>query len=144
MKKLCWALVMIGLIVGASRAAGQTPPAGQAPPAPVPATPENVATFLGIWTIEATGSYGPVSLEATLKAAAGKVTGDVSSAQGKVTISDVTKAGSSLVFVYSFDYQGMPITAVVTLTPADKKVDAYIDMAGGAASFSGTATKKAG
>ena len=78
-----------------------------------------------------------------MKAADGKVSGEVSSATtGKATMTDISKSGASLVFVYVFDYNGMPITAVVTLTPGDKKVDAYVDMAGGAAQFTGTATKK--
>lgn len=138
MRHLCSSLLAAAWLV-----AGVAPASAQSAPAPVPATPDNAATFLGTWTIDANGSYGPVSLEATLKVAEGKVTGEVSSVTiGKTTMTDISKAGTSLVFVYVFDYQGMPVTAVVTLTPSDKKVDAYLDMAGGAAQFTGTATKK--
>jgi hypothetical protein len=130
-------LTLAGLIAGTASVSAQTGPK------PVPATPENAAAFLGTWTIETTGSYGPANLEATVKAADGKVSGEVSSATtGKAPMTDISKSGGSLVFVYVFDYNGMPITAVVTLTPGDKKVDAYVDMADGAAQFTGTATKK--
>lgn len=115
----------------------------QTSPPPAPATPENAAAFLGTWTIEASGSYGPLALEATLKTAEGKVTGEVTSATtGKLAMTEISKAGTSLSFVYVFDYNGMPITAVVTLTPGDKRTDAYVDMAGGAAQFTGTAVRK--
>ena len=111
-------------------------------PASTPATPENAASFLGEWTINATGSYGPVNMAVTLKATEGKVVGEVADANGKHAITTLTKSGSSVVFGYVFDYQGMPIDAVVTLTPKDKTVDAYLEFASGAAQFSGTATKK--
>jgi len=57
-------------------------------------------------------------------------------------VTDVGKSGTSLGLAYVFDYQGMPINTVVTLTPNDKQVDAMLDFANGAAQFTGTATKK--
>lgn len=139
MKRPCSTLLLaVSLLFVAASASAQN-----GAPAPVPATAENAASFLGNWTVEANGSYGPVTLEVALKAADGKVSGEVSSTNtGKISITDVSKSGASLVFVFAFDYNGMAITAVVTLTPGDKKIDAYIDMASGAASFSGTATKR--
>jgi hypothetical protein len=77
-----------------------------------------------------------------LKAAEGKVVGQVADQNGKHDLMDVTRAGTSLVLSYEFDYQGMPIAAIVTLTPNEKTVDAALDFAGGAATFAGTATRK--
>ena len=77
----------------------------------------------------------------TVKAAEGKVVGEVADPNGKHT-ADVSKSGTSLVLSYVFDYQGNPIDAVITLTPNEKAVAANLDFAGGAAQFTGTATKK--
>jgi hypothetical protein len=111
-------------------------------PKAVPATPENVASFLGEWTITANGSYGEANEALTLKVADGKVTGDISDANGQHALTSISTSGTNLVFTYVFDYQGMTIDAVVTLTPNEKKVDAVLDFASGAAQFVGTATKK--
>ena len=126
-----------GILMGAVLAA-----AGQGQPASVPATPDNAAVFLGDWTINANGSYGPIAMAVTVKTADGKVVAELTDQNGKHAISDVTKSGTSLVLGYAFDYQGQAIDAVVTLTPNDKTVDALLDFAGGAAQFTGTATKK--
>jgi hypothetical protein len=137
MKDLCLTYLAVALLLGSA------PTHAQNAPAPVPATAENAAAFLGEWTVAATGSYGQTTLDVSLKVTDGKVVGEVASAAtGKQPLADISKSGPSLVFVYSFDYQGMPIRAVVTLTPGDKKVDAYLDFADGAAQFTGTATKK--
>jgi hypothetical protein len=114
----------------------------QTEPKAVPATPENAAAFLGEWTVTANGQYGPLSMGVTLKVAEGKVVGELTAQTGKHTLADISKVGNALYFGYVFDYQGMPIDTGVTLTPKDKTVEAYIAMAGGAAEFTGTATKK--
>jgi hypothetical protein len=106
-----------------------------------PATPENAAAFLGEWTVSATGSYGPITMTVTLKAAEGKVVGEIADPNGKHE-AGVAKSGTSVVLSYVFDYQGNAIDAVVTLTPKDNTVAANLDFAGGAANFVGTATKK--
>src|SRR5262245_59311963 len=96
--------------------------AAQTPPPEVPATPANVATFLGAWTVSATGSYGPTTMDVTLKNTDGKVTGQVTSQQGTQAISAISKSGASLVLRYAFDYNGMAINAIITLTPGEKQV----------------------
>ena len=134
--KLFSATVLSVMLVCAVSLAAQ----GQAKP--VAATPENAAAFLGDWIITAKGSYGDLTVNLTLKAADGKVAGEASDTNGKHAIGDVAKSGNSLVASYVFDYQGMPIDAVITLTPNDKNVDAALDFANGAAQFVGTAAKK--
>jgi hypothetical protein len=109
--------------------------------ASTPATPENAAAFLGEWAISANGSYGPIAMAVIVKAADGKVVGEVADPNGKHT-ADASKSGTSLVLSYVFDYQGNPIDAVITLTPNEKAVAVNLDFAGGAAQFVGTATKK--
>jgi hypothetical protein len=71
-----------------------------------------------------------------------RLVGEAEDTNGKHPLGDMSKSASSLVVYYAFDYQGMPIDAVITLTPNDKTVDAVLDFANGAAQFVGTATKK--
>jgi hypothetical protein len=109
------------------------------------ATPDNAAAFLGDWTLDATGNYGPASFAITLKAADGKVIGEISSANAaKQAITDISRTGATLVLRYVLDYQGMPVNVIIRLTPADGKVAADLDFADGAAQMAGTAVKKAG
>jgi hypothetical protein len=119
------------------------PPVAEAQGKAIPATPDNIASFLGDWTITArSSSYGEATVTLHLKVTDGKVVGEASDANGKHTLTDVSKYGSSLVATYLFDYQGSTLDAVVTLTAGDKGVDASIEFASGAAQFVGTAVKK--
>ena len=107
-------------------------------------TPADAAPFLGDWTLTMNGQNGPGVFTLKVKTEADKVSGEISSDQMALSpISDIRKSDKSLVLSYSFDYQGMPVSAVVTLTPVDDKVSASIDFAGGAYVMDGTATKKA-
>jgi hypothetical protein len=72
----------------------------------------------------------------------GKVVGSIAMGQGNQSVTDITLAGKTLVLKYNFDYQGMPIDAVISLTPAGDKVALQVAFAGGAYSMSGTAEKK--
>lgn len=146
------ALVVSALAAPGAQApapAAQTPappPVAQtAPPAPAPnaATPENASTFIGDWAITAEGPNGPATFALAVKTADGKVTAEISSdAQPLQAITDVTKDDTSLVLRYLFDYQGMAVPVVVTLTPSGEKVDAHLDFADGAYLMDGTAAKK--
>ena len=138
MTRIIAIVATLALLVGGGDLTAQA----QAPA--VAATPENAAAFLGDWTLDATGNYGPASFVITLKALDGKVVGDIASANtGKQAITDVTRAGASLLLRYVLDYQGMPVNVIIRLTPADGKVAADLDFADGAAQMTGTATKKA-
>jgi len=111
---------------------------------PVPATPDNVASFLGEWTLAVSNSqYGNTTITLLVKSADGKVTGQVTDATGSRGVT-LSKSGTSLVATYTFDNNGMQVDTVITLTPNDKekRTDALVDFANGAAQFTGTATKK--
>ena len=126
--------VVIGLISTAGAGLAQTPAA---------ATPENAASFIGDWTLSAQGDQGPAQFGLSLKVEDGKVVGSVSMGQqGSQPITDITLNGKALVLRYNIDYQGMPIDAVISLTPNGDKVALQVDFAGGAYSMSGTAEKK--
>jgi hypothetical protein len=120
-------------------------PAAQNSAAPVAATPENAAAFLGDWTLTAEGANGPATFNLTVKNDAGKVVGEISSEmQPKTPITDVWKGARDLTLRYNFDYQGMSVPVVVTLTPGADKTDALIDFADGAYQMAGTAKKGQG
>ena len=108
-------------------------------------TSADAAPFMGDWTLAMQGPNGPATFDLTVKIEKDKVVGEIKNEQMPLqTITDVTKANKSLVLSYSFDYQGNPVPAVVSLTPAAEggKTTAQIDFAGGAYVLTGTATKK--
>jgi hypothetical protein len=66
-----------------------------------------------------------------------------SDALPKQTITSFSTAEKSLLLGYSFTWEGNPVDAVVTLTPASEgPLKARIDFANGAYVMEGTATKK--
>ncbi len=135
MKKL---FVLLTLVLGLISTA--LPGFGQAP---VPATPENAASFVGDWTISAEGQQGPVQIGLSIKVDAGKVVASLAMGQQDAQpITDISLNGKSLLLRYSFDYQGNAIDASVSLVPAGEKYTAELAFAGGAYTMSGTAEKK--
>jgi hypothetical protein len=136
MTRICFTLLFVAFVLSGELVGAQEPP-------PAAATPETASTFLGDWTLDANGQYGPATFALTLKTAEGKVVGEISSQTSpKQAIADVTKAGTSLVLRYVLDYQGMPVNVIIRLTPAEGKITADFDFADGAAQMAGTATKK--
>jgi hypothetical protein len=139
MNRLTVIVLAAALWIGAALPAG-----AQNESKAIAATPQNAAAFVGEWTISAKGSYGDFAATVVLKVTGGKIEGDITDTNGRHPLGDVSKSGESLIAYYAFDYNGMPIDVVVTLTPndKDKRTDAYLDFANGAAQFTGTAVKK--
>jgi hypothetical protein len=134
-------VAVAAMSIGTAAPAAQTPAAPAA--APAAATPQSAAAFLGDWTLATQGPNGPTNFDLSIKSDAGKLVAEIASdVQAKQTISTITKTDTGLVLRYGFDYQGMAIPAVVTLTPAGDKIGAQIDFADGAYVLEGTATKK--
>jgi hypothetical protein len=135
--RIAIAAVVLGMLLTGPVAASSRQGAAQ----PVPATPQNAAAFVGDWTVDA----GDASLTLSVKVVEGKLVGEVTAQTGTHAVETMSIAGPSLVLGYNFDYQGMAIDSVVTLTPNDKTktIDVLLDFANGAAQFPGTATKKA-
>ena len=106
--------------------------------------PADLAPFLGEWTMALSGANGPGTFMLSVRTEKDKPAADVSSDQmPKQAISDFSIAEKSLVLGYSFTWEGNPVSAVITLTPAPEGVTkAQIDFAGGAYVMTGTATKK--
>jgi hypothetical protein len=106
--------------------------------------PADAAPFIGDWTLTLQGPNGPGTFALLLKVEKEKVIGEISSEQlPKQPIKDMSIADKRLTLGYSFTWEGTPVEAVVSLSPAtDGKVAAQIDFAGGAYIMTGTATRK--
>jgi hypothetical protein len=125
--------------------AGMALMAGLITPQVVPqVTASDAAPFIGDWSLALQGPNGPGTFDLTIKVEKEKVVGEIKNPELPAqAITDITKVEKSLVLRYSFDYQGNPVDAAVSLTPAEGgKTNAEIDFAGGAYVMSGTATKK--
>jgi hypothetical protein len=111
---------------------------------PPPVTPADAAPFLGEWTLALEGPNGPGTFNLMLKVENEKILGEIANEMVPAqAITNVSMANKSLRLTYTFPWEGNPIDAVVTLTPAeDGKTSAQIDFAGGAYTMSGAATKK--
>ena len=107
-------------------------------------TAADAAPFLGDWVLDLQGQNGPATLDLAVKVEKDRVVGEIKGGElAPQPILDITRAEKTLVLRYTFDYQGTPVAAVVSLTPGeDGKGAAEIDFAGGAYVMSGTAAKK--
>jgi hypothetical protein len=111
---------------------------------PTQLTPADAAPFLGEWTLTMQGPNGPGTFNLMLKVENEKIIGEIANELVPAQpITSVSIANKSLRLTYTFPWEGNPIEAVVTLTPAeDRKTSAQIDFAGGAYTMSGAASKK--
>lgn len=132
MTRLLPALALVCVLTGTLAAARQSAE-------PVEATPQNAAAFIGEWAVAA----NEASMTVVLKVVEEKLVTEVV-AQTGTHPAGAWIAGPNLLLSYNFDYDGMAIDAEVTLAPnePEKRVDAYLSFAAGAAQFTGTATKK--
>lgn len=134
--------LIAGLVSAAPLGAGQAAaPAGEQAPH---VSAADAAPFVGDWTLALQGPNGPGTFELSIKVEKENVTGDISSEQlPKQPINKISMADKTMNLAYSFTWEGNPVEALVSLTPAtDGKVTAQIDFAGGAYIMSGPATKK--
>lgn len=134
-------VLIAGGLVSSDVAAGQG--AGAAPTT-AQVSPADAAAFIGDWTLNLQGPNGPGTFDLAVKVEKEKVVAEISvETMATQPITDITKADKGLVLRYSFDYQGSPVSAVVSLTPTDEgNLSAQIDFAGGAYLMTGAATKK--
>jgi hypothetical protein len=106
--------------------------------------PADLAPFLGDWTLALSGPNGPATMELSVKTEKDKPAADLTSeAMPRQAITDFSMAEKTLVMGYSFTWEGNPVSAVISMTPAaDGPMKAQIDFAGGAYVMTGTAAKK--
>ena len=108
------------------------------------ATAADAAPFAGDWSLTLQGPNGPGTFDLSVKVEGEKVLAEIASEQlPKQPITSITMADKTMVLGYSFTWEGNPVEAVVSLTPAaEGKTTAQIDFAGGAYVMTGTAAKK--
>ena len=105
----------------------------------------DAAAFMGGWTLGLDTPQGALSMELTIKDAAGMVAGSITAEPmipGSTAITDITKDGNKLVLKYMLEVQGMSIPTVITLIPDGDKWKANFDFASGQFQVDGTAVKK--
>lgn len=135
----CLALVLV--VAPAAAFAQQAAPAAAAPTS---LTSADAASFLGDWAVAGESPMGPFLINVSVKTEEARVVGEISSdIQAPTRVTDVTKDRDQLVLRYSFDYEGNSIPAVLTLRPAEDKLNALFDFADGAFQMEGVGTKKA-
>jgi hypothetical protein len=131
------------LVLASPGLSAQTPAAPQTPPAPVEATPQNAAAFLGEWDLSGQGTNGPASFTLSLKTQAETLAAVLTNSNDEPqTVNEVSMAGTSLSLSVTFYNSGNGYPAVLTLTPSGDKILMHIEVAGGLAQVDGTAKKK--
>jgi hypothetical protein len=137
---LAGAALVAALLTPCMATAGPALPTTQAA---AQATAADAAPFVGEWTMALEGPNGPATFDLSVKVENDKVVGEITGgATAAQPFTSITKADQSLYLGYLFNYEGNPVDAVVRLTPADGKMTAGIDFAGGAYVLTGSATKK--
>jgi hypothetical protein len=140
------ALLSCALVAGAVTAptAALAAPASSVTEQARQATAADAAPFVGDWSLTLQGPNGPGTFDLSVKVEGEKVLAEIASEQlPKQPITSITMADKTLVLGYSFTWEGNPVEAVVSLTPAaEGKTTAQIDFAGGAYVMTGTAAKK--
>jgi len=140
------ALLSCALVAGAVTAptAALAAPASGVTEQARQATAADAAPFVGDWSLTLQGPNGPGTFDLSVKVEGEKVLAEIASEQlPKQPITSITMADKTMVLGYSFTWEGNPVEAVVSLTPAaEGKTTAQIDFAGGAYVMTGTAAKK--
>jgi hypothetical protein len=104
-----------------------------------------ISSFLGEWTLSVQSPQGPFEINLAIKDVEGKAAGEFSSAMAPqpMVINEISKAGEDLVMKFTADFQGMPLSAKITLVPEGTgKAKASFDIMDGAFVMDGTAVKK--
>ena len=134
----------LGVLLSVLTSLGVAGAAGRTGQAAKPVTAAEAAPFLGDWTLTLQGPNGPGTFALSVKTESEKVTGEISAeVLGTQPFTSISLVDRSLVLGFSFNYEGNPVEAAVSMTPdKEGKTAAQIDFAGGAYTMTGTAEKK--
>ena len=104
--------------------------------------------FMGEWSVSLQSDFGPIDFPLKLEDQGGKVAVmvgllDPTGAGGgeMIAVTNVTKSGEDLVLSYDFDAEGQIVPVALILTPADDGLNALFEIADGAFSAGGKATR---
>jgi mono/diheme cytochrome c family protein len=112
----------------------------QSSPAP---TPAQAAPFAGDWVLTAAMGANQSTSLVSIKTDGGKVTATVTpEGQAPITNTSVSMSGTNLVVRYSLDFQGTPISTVLTLTPQGDLLRANMAVMDGQYEMAGMAARQ--
>src|SRR5258708_28833476 len=129
------AILLITYSTAALQGVGQT--SGQSP------TAREGGPFRGDGVVTAAMQAMEATFVVSVKADGGKVTATVGSdLQPAVRVPAISMSGESLVLRYTVDYQGMPISTVMTLTPQGTALRVAMAMMDGQYEMLGSASRQ--
>ena len=99
--------------------------------------------FIGSWTISMQGEFA-FEFPLVLEDQGGKVAANVGGfdpSAGMTAVTDITRSGEGILLRYEIDAQGQIVPASLMITPRDDGHAAIFEIADGAFSVDGTATK---
>ena len=142
--RVAWSSALVAVVFAMPHAAVADSARQAAAQAAGQVTAADAAPFVGDWTLALQGPNGPGTFELFVKVEKEKVSAEISSELlPRQAIREISLVNKSLVLGYAFTWEGSPVEAAVSLTPADGgKMTAQIDFAGGAYVMTGTASKK--
>ena len=101
--------------------------------------------FLGDWTVPLQTPQGNMEMSLVIEDQDGKVAAQVGvPQQGTQEITDIRRAGESLVLSYDLDAQGMVMPISLTLRPDGDNLSTRMDVGGGLFTMDGTAQRAGG
>jgi hypothetical protein len=131
----------IGIMLVAAASVGLT--AQATPPTPTVATVEDAKPFLGNWTTTFDSPQGPATFDIDINVDSGDPGATVKNALiGESTVTDVTKAGNSLILRYEVNVQGTQVSVDISLVPDGENLKANFSFMGGQFAASSLATRK--
>ena len=99
--------------------------------------------FIGSWTISIQGDFA-LEIPLVLEDQGGKVAGNVGGfdpSAGMTPVTDITRSGEGILLRYDIDAQGQIVPASLEITPSGDGFVALLEIADGAFTVDGTATK---
>ncbi len=128
------ALLVVGVMMGATTAAAQDAPVRTA----------DARAFLGEWSVNIDAQGQAVAIELDITDANGNIAAEVNDPMGggSLTIDRISKSGDNLVLSYDVDAQGQEFPIRVTLTPDGDALNASIDVAAGMFTTTAKATRR--
>ena len=111
---------LVALLLTLPYAAGADPARQGGAQAGSQVTAADAAPFVGEWTLALQGPNGPGTFALSVKVEKEKVSGEITSeALPRQAIREISLGNKSLSLSYTFTWEGNPVEAVVSLTPAD-------------------------
>ena len=110
---------------------------------PTVATAQDAKPFLGLWTTTFDSPQGAITFDIEIHLDTGDPGATVSNSLiGEAEVSDVTKAGATLVLKYVADVQGTQVSVSISLVPEGETLKADFSFMDGQYAASSVATRK--